>query len=58
MMRNWIPLVDRAVKSNLDLRIALDRLQQARTYEAVVVGYALPEIDASGGRRAGHRHRP
>jgi NodT family efflux transporter outer membrane factor (OMF) lipoprotein len=41
-------LVDRAVKSNLDLQIALDRLQQARSYEAVVVGYALPEVDASG----------
>jgi NodT family efflux transporter outer membrane factor (OMF) lipoprotein len=40
-------LVDRAVKSNLDLEIALDRLQQARTYESVVVGYALPEVDAS-----------
>jgi NodT family efflux transporter outer membrane factor (OMF) lipoprotein len=40
-------LVDRAVESNLDLQIALDRLQQARTYEAVVVGHALPEIDAS-----------
>jgi NodT family efflux transporter outer membrane factor (OMF) lipoprotein len=40
-------LVDRAIKSNLDLEIALDRLQQARTYEAVVVGHALPEVDAS-----------
>ncbi|MDP9087637.1 MAG: RND transporter, partial [Pseudomonadota bacterium] len=40
-------LVDRAVKSNLDLEIALDRLQQARTYEAVVVGYALPAVEAS-----------
>jgi NodT family efflux transporter outer membrane factor (OMF) lipoprotein len=40
-------LVERAVKSNLDLEIALDRLQQARTYEAVVVGNALPEADAS-----------
>jgi NodT family efflux transporter outer membrane factor (OMF) lipoprotein len=40
-------LVDRAVKSNLDLEIALDRLQQARTYESVVVGYALPDVDAS-----------
>jgi NodT family efflux transporter outer membrane factor (OMF) lipoprotein len=40
-------LVDRAVKSNMDLEIALDRLQQARTYESVVVGYALPEVDAS-----------
>jgi NodT family efflux transporter outer membrane factor (OMF) lipoprotein len=41
-------LVDRAVKSNLDVQMALDRLQQARAYEAVVLGYALPEIDASG----------
>jgi NodT family efflux transporter outer membrane factor (OMF) lipoprotein len=40
-------LVDRAVKSNLDLQIALDRLQQARTYETVVLGYALPDVDAS-----------
>jgi NodT family efflux transporter outer membrane factor (OMF) lipoprotein len=40
-------LVDRAVRSNLDLEIALDRLQQARTYEAVVVGDALPTVDAS-----------
>src|SRR5271166_6617297 len=40
-------LVDRAVKSNLDLAIALDRLQQARTYEALIVGTALPEVDAT-----------
>ncbi len=40
-------LVDRAIKSNLDLEIALDRLQQARTYEAVVLGYALPGVEAS-----------
>jgi len=40
-------LVERAVKSNLDLEIALDRLQQARTYEAVVVGDALPTVAAS-----------
>ncbi len=41
-------LVDRAVKSNLDLKMALDRLQQARTYEAVVVGRSLPAAEASG----------
>jgi NodT family efflux transporter outer membrane factor (OMF) lipoprotein len=40
-------LVDRAVRSNLDIEIALDRLQQARTYEAVVVGDVLPTVDAS-----------
>jgi len=40
-------LVDRAVRSNLDVEIALDRLQQARTYEAVVLGDVLPTVDAS-----------
>ncbi len=40
-------LVERAIKSNPDLEIALTRLQQARTYEAVVVGHALPEVDAT-----------
>ena len=40
-------LVERAVKSNPDLEIALTRLQQARNYEAVVAGHALPEVDAS-----------
>ncbi len=40
-------LVERAIKSNPDLEIALTRLQQARTYETVVLGYALPEVDAS-----------
>lgn len=46
-------LVERAVKSNLDLEIALTRLQQARTYETVVVGYALPEVDASAAAARG-----
>lgn len=46
-------LVDRAVKSNLDIEIALDRLQQARTYQAVVVGYALPDVDASAAAARG-----
>jgi NodT family efflux transporter outer membrane factor (OMF) lipoprotein len=40
-------LVERAIKSNPDLEIALTRLQQARTYEAVVVGHAVPELDAT-----------
>ncbi len=40
-------MVERAIKSNLDLEIALTRLQQARTYEAGIVGAALPEVDAS-----------
>jgi NodT family efflux transporter outer membrane factor (OMF) lipoprotein len=46
-------LVDRAVKSNLDLEIALGRLQQARTYETVVLGYALPEVDTSAAAARG-----
>jgi NodT family efflux transporter outer membrane factor (OMF) lipoprotein len=41
-------LVERAVKSNPDVNIALDRLQQARSYEAVVLGHALPDVEASG----------
>lgn len=40
-------LIERAVKSNYDIEAALTRLQQARTYEAVVAGHALPEVDAS-----------
>jgi NodT family efflux transporter outer membrane factor (OMF) lipoprotein len=48
-------LVERAVKSNLDIEIALTRLQQARTFESVVVGHALPEVDlsAAAGRGTG-----
>jgi NodT family efflux transporter outer membrane factor (OMF) lipoprotein len=46
-------LVERAVKSNLDIESSLLRLQQARTYEAVVVGHALPEADASAAEGRG-----
>jgi len=46
-------LVERAVKSNPDIEIALDRLQQARTYESVVVGHALPDVDASAAAARG-----
>jgi NodT family efflux transporter outer membrane factor (OMF) lipoprotein len=46
-------LVERAVRSNLDLEMALDRLQQARTYEAVVAGHALPEVDTSAAAARG-----
>ena len=41
-------LVERAVRSNPDLQIALDRLQAARTYEIAIVGAAMPEVSASG----------
>jgi NodT family efflux transporter outer membrane factor (OMF) lipoprotein len=48
-------LVERALKSNLSLEIALARMQQARTYELLVTGLALPRIDAAagGGRGTG-----
>jgi NodT family efflux transporter outer membrane factor (OMF) lipoprotein len=46
-------LVDRAIKSNLDLEIALMRLQQARTYEAVVMSHALPQVNASAAAARG-----
>jgi NodT family efflux transporter outer membrane factor (OMF) lipoprotein len=46
-------LVDRAVKNNLDIEVALVRLQQARTYEAEVLGHALPEVDASAAEGRG-----
>src|ERR1700691_4310348 len=46
-------LVERAIKSNPDLEIALTRLQQARNYEAVVAGHALPDVDASGAAARG-----
>ncbi|MBV9914408.1 MAG: efflux transporter outer membrane subunit, partial [Sinobacteraceae bacterium] len=41
-------LVDRAVKANPDVQLALDRLQAARTYEIAVVGAVLPDVEASG----------
>lgn len=46
-------LVERAIKSNPDLEIALTHLQEARNYQAVVAGHALPEIDASGAAAKG-----
>jgi len=41
-------LVDRAVAANPDLAIALYRLQEARTQEAVLVGAALPKGGFAG----------
>ena len=42
-------LIDRAIAASPTLEIALDRLQQARAQEAVVVGAALPEAGGSAG---------
>jgi NodT family efflux transporter outer membrane factor (OMF) lipoprotein len=42
-------LIDRAIGASPTLEIALDRLQQARAQEAVLVGAALPSLEASAG---------
>jgi NodT family efflux transporter outer membrane factor (OMF) lipoprotein len=41
-------LVERAIRGNLDLAVALARLQEARTQEDVVLGTALPSGDLAG----------
>jgi NodT family efflux transporter outer membrane factor (OMF) lipoprotein len=42
-------LIDRAIAGSPTLEIALERLQQARAQEAVVIGAALPAAEASEG---------
>ena len=42
-------LVERAIAASPTLEIALDRLQQARAQEAIIVGAALPAAGASAG---------
>jgi NodT family efflux transporter outer membrane factor (OMF) lipoprotein len=42
-------LIDRAIRTNPSLEIALTRLQEARTFETVVAGHALPNLQASAG---------
>src|SRR5208282_2076655 len=46
--RELTALVERAIAGNLDFKVALARLQEAQTQEAVVVGTALPKIGVSG----------
>jgi outer membrane protein TolC len=48
-------LIDRAVKANPDVELALTRLQEARTRQAGLVGSALPEVvgSADAGRGTG-----
>lgn len=41
-------LVERAIRSNLDLKIALNRLQEARAEEYVVSGGTMPLVDLAG----------
>lgn len=46
-------LIDRAIRANTSLEIALTRLQEARTFETVVAGHALPNLEASAGTGRG-----
>jgi NodT family efflux transporter outer membrane factor (OMF) lipoprotein len=46
-------LIDRAIANNLDLKIALDRLQQARLQLIVVGGQAFPQVNGGVGGGAG-----
>jgi outer membrane protein, multidrug efflux system len=41
-------LVDRALRSNTDLRIALARIREARAQKGVVAADAFPSVDAAG----------
>jgi NodT family efflux transporter outer membrane factor (OMF) lipoprotein len=42
-------LIERAIQANLDIQIALTRLQEARTAVSVVIGTALPSAGFSAG---------
>src|ERR1700732_795171 len=46
-------LIARALENNLDLKIALDRLQQARLQLVVIGAVALPEVNGSAGGGVG-----
>ena len=46
-------LIDRAIQANPSLEIALTRLQQARTFETVLTGNALPYVEVSVGAGRG-----
>ena len=46
-------LINRALQNNLDLKIALDRLQQARLQLVVIGSQALPEVNGSAGGGVG-----
>jgi NodT family efflux transporter outer membrane factor (OMF) lipoprotein len=46
-------LIDRAIKANPQIEIALAHVQEAREQEVVMLGNALPEAEASGGAAKG-----
>ena len=46
-------LIDLAIQNNIDLKIALDRLQQARLQLVVIGAQAVPQLNSSGGGGVG-----
>jgi len=46
-------LIERALQNNLDLKIALDRLQQARLQLVPIASQALPQVNGGGGAAVG-----
>jgi len=46
-------LIERAIRANPSLEIALTRLQEARTFEVAITGVALPNLEASAGGARG-----
>jgi outer membrane protein TolC len=46
-------LIDRAIAANPDVNIALDHLQEARTYEAGMLGVVLPNLEGSAAAARG-----
>ena len=46
-------LIARALENNLDLKIALDRLQQARLQLVVIGAHAVPQLNATAGGGVG-----
>jgi NodT family efflux transporter outer membrane factor (OMF) lipoprotein len=49
-------LIERAIEANLNLEIALTRVQEARTTEAVAIGEALPSVAVSATSAGGTGH--
>lgn len=46
-------LIGRAIEANLDLQIAVDRIQEVREIEASLTGSSLPQVDASAAAARG-----
>jgi len=46
-------LIERAITANPDIEIALDHLQEARTYEAGMLSLVLPDLDGSAAAARG-----